>query len=258
MGSWNGTCGLTQMAIQRGEEVVCYIIAENAFYYRKDCYGGGFSYSKDLFKPVAIPIVGQYDEYGGLMNVDSKYDVVLEAFIDAIQSENVKIEEGKEPDSIEKLIRYIQEGKVYLSVGDKKFMLGLMMFHKEIHDKLVKHQGKTEGFWSCAPKLKDMHEQVAEWMISKTEMMYGEMDDTLRAYSLPRANFRRHYLVKEKPGWVKESVITMMLMNDILETNRRFWHPQCGAGNPDIELKETRIIAKWMMEKVKDIINDLE
>lgn len=56
MGCWNGTCGVSQIHIRAGEEVVVFPLASVP---ASDlCYTTGF------WSPFALPFYGQYDDYG--------------------------------------------------------------------------------------------------------------------------------------------------------------------------------------------------
>lgn len=57
MGSWNGTCGLTNLPILYGEDVYVFPIVENQ--------GSSFCHSNALYRPTAIPFRAVYNDYGG-------------------------------------------------------------------------------------------------------------------------------------------------------------------------------------------------
>lgn len=62
MGSWNGTCGLTQRSIGASDKVVAYVILFNSNVV-DDCY------SQSIAQPISFPIHGRYNDYGCIEDV---------------------------------------------------------------------------------------------------------------------------------------------------------------------------------------------
>ena len=72
MGSWYGTCGVTQLPLV-GEDIVCLPIVQ-----RKTSYNGGdFCYSNEIWEPCGIPFFGTYDDYGQIAPDDGQDQVHL-------------------------------------------------------------------------------------------------------------------------------------------------------------------------------------
>jgi hypothetical protein len=61
MGSWNGTCAVSNLFVTSGTEVAVFLLLENKE--KKDfCYGNA------LYDMCPIPFYGEYDDYGGVEN----------------------------------------------------------------------------------------------------------------------------------------------------------------------------------------------
>ena len=60
MGSWNQTCGITQLHITAGTPVAVVPLVENK--------SGDFIYSHDLWRPAPVLFYGEYDGYGGAID----------------------------------------------------------------------------------------------------------------------------------------------------------------------------------------------
>jgi hypothetical protein len=57
MGCWNGTCGLSGLPITHGEEMYVFpIVSVNA---------DSFCYASALYRPVVLPFLAEYNDYGG-------------------------------------------------------------------------------------------------------------------------------------------------------------------------------------------------
>jgi hypothetical protein len=73
MGSWNGTCGVTQFPITEGEKVKLILLIEHdgaRMSGKLNPIGCGVTYHNDLWTPVMYPISGCYDDYGGIDNIE--------------------------------------------------------------------------------------------------------------------------------------------------------------------------------------------
>lgn len=68
MGSWNATCGVTQLPIQAGTPVVLFpLVIKQHDFLARDTLAGTGSTSNDLVaQPFALPLFGNYDSYGGV------------------------------------------------------------------------------------------------------------------------------------------------------------------------------------------------
>ena len=77
MGSWYETCGLTKLPMMPREKVALYVVV-----------GGLISdhvYINDTYNPMCLPIYGEYDDYGGIENVENPE--VLDLLFNHIKSE---------------------------------------------------------------------------------------------------------------------------------------------------------------------------
>lgn len=101
MGSWNATCGVTQLPITAGDRVVLVplIVKQPDFLARDNLGGGGSSDNDCIAQPFSVPIAGEYDDYGGLAADEGhpamKYLIqALQTWIDADHA-LVRIKSGK-------------------------------------------------------------------------------------------------------------------------------------------------------------------
>lgn len=68
MGSWNATCGITQLPITEGARVALFpLVVKQQDFMARDSLNGSACVSNDLIaQPLALPIYGTYDSYGGV------------------------------------------------------------------------------------------------------------------------------------------------------------------------------------------------
>ena len=67
MGCWCETCGITQLPINAGDKCRTFLIVKQN--YGEENRGGGHSYSHDIWYPRGFGILGEYDDYGGIENI---------------------------------------------------------------------------------------------------------------------------------------------------------------------------------------------
>ena len=67
MGCWCETCGITQLPINAGDKCRVFLIVKQN--YGEEERGGGHSYSHDVWYPRGFGILGEYDDYGGIENI---------------------------------------------------------------------------------------------------------------------------------------------------------------------------------------------
>lgn len=73
MGSWNKTCGLTQLPIHDGERVVMFLLVEVVRDYQSYCYNNW------AWEIIPLPVYGEYSDYGW-MTPDDGQEGKLKAF----------------------------------------------------------------------------------------------------------------------------------------------------------------------------------
>jgi hypothetical protein len=61
MGSWSGTCAVTNLSIEVGDPVVIFLLANVDDREHND---NGFCYVDDIWCPIGLPIYGKYADYG--------------------------------------------------------------------------------------------------------------------------------------------------------------------------------------------------
>lgn len=71
MGCWNETCGITQMPIHVGDPVVLVFLTKVD---RHKENHGGFCYANSIWTPKFLPVRGEYDDYGGVENIQENWN----------------------------------------------------------------------------------------------------------------------------------------------------------------------------------------
>lgn len=87
MGCWNKTCGLTNLPIMSGEQTYVFVIERVKTLY-DHCY------ATHLYRPLLLPFVSDYDDYGGGENSGGP---AFQTVMDAIKSVLIEMPVGKNP-----------------------------------------------------------------------------------------------------------------------------------------------------------------
>jgi hypothetical protein len=154
MGSWNGTCGISQLDIQAGDKVKLVIIQNNV----EVPEASGFCYTTGISAPISFILSAEYNDYGSVCNIidDLPARLFLDYFRDYLRSGKITIEPDKYYDNekfpdgninyeelnIEDVMKVIERDRVFKNksfynteterMGTKKTNIGLLMFHEEI------------------------------------------------------------------------------------------------------------------------------
>lgn len=75
MGSFNGTCFLTQMPIHYGDKIRLIFITKNPT--SPDYHDSGFCYSSDMYGAYGLPLKGIYNDYGSIDKIEKTASVAL-------------------------------------------------------------------------------------------------------------------------------------------------------------------------------------
>ena len=178
MGCWNGTCGITQMAILWNEPVVGFLIRKN--------FGGwsanGHCYSTDLWSPYSLPIEGKYNDYGTMEDVDEqgwnflftldrlKQNVIEKENNDKYDDNSVKKDDITDWNYISKAIH---ENRLESSVDRvwdtlypnvKSVPFGLMMIHGEVFNTIV--NSTLKSWWGADVSIDGLMEEGREIVVA--------------------------------------------------------------------------------------------
>lgn len=84
MGSWHGTCGLTNLPITSGDEMFVFPILET--------HSDSMCYSTALYRPSVLPFRAKYNDYGA---GEENHGVGLDILIDGIRKQLIELEVGE-------------------------------------------------------------------------------------------------------------------------------------------------------------------
>ncbi len=85
MGSYNVACSISNISIGPGEEILFFPLEKNKYRYHIGDQNPFLLGSNCFYNPVCLPIFGEYDDYGGIENIDMNDNVqIIQKFFDGI------------------------------------------------------------------------------------------------------------------------------------------------------------------------------
>lgn len=241
MGSWNGTCGLSNLPI-RSNDKVKMVFLEKSLWLDDSSKGAGFCYPDRLYSPLSLPLSGVYNDYGSIEDIQDIDNIMYNYVKELAKSKG--LEDSFE--SFEELVQNICYGNV------ENFTL--VLFHKDLYDTLVETIRKSEynsyegtGFYG------DLFQKFVDSYL-KTNILDNifERDNEFKIKYLPR-NIRQEY-VRTKFIPIGNEMVNFLLFQEAMDLSRKFWSPQCGAGSQNIDYTVSSIVAKFAIEQeLKDL-----
>lgn len=212
MGCWNETCMLTHLPILAGERTVAVLIAQHEIH-NSNCHPDG------VFQPISLPIAGDYDDYGGLENIERNSAVLLGLSETELYRNNdftgcsftpvPTVDMQTAPDWEQRLSNLIENAR---------------------HDTLfIKDPTTATGFRRVfVVMMKDEFVTFARRAAKQRTSLWC-MDSITYLLSLS-PNLRP--AVREK-RLSKKDVQPLMWLNCFMNDMRIAWHPTCGSGSQD-------------------------
>lgn len=164
---FRATCGLSNLPINKNDEVVAFLLKEKSL---TDLKGGHFLDIDDLYAPISAPIYARYDGYGSIKHIDSKYKdlitIQVKSWFDYTVTRDVLTfkENSSSIDlstaSLEDLVYEFERGNVIQMANKEKisaykdsgefhrgyYYTGLILFHKDVFEKLVNLKFNSDLF----------------------------------------------------------------------------------------------------------------
>lgn len=280
MGCWNQTCGLTQLPIHAGDEVVLFILHKNEF--NND--SNSFCYSTDLWKPLFYPVYGKYNDYGGIEDITNDDGVLTNFFKSMVEDGDITFKPHRMekwettdqykviPNDLETLINnLINEDDSIITnkaYNGNHVPFGIIMFHKHVYESVLDSLGcripynkpydysdfletKVNSLFCQQNEIDDVVEDEKLVIFKKMIKLHnivnsffeGSMESNLNRSLL------KFYFEKLKVSSchlhddkIKNYLINYRLICSVMSLTRKLWTPQAGQGSQDSEYALHRVI----------------
>lgn len=157
MGSWHGTCGLSQLPIRHGMKAYLqFLVKMDMREEYKSNIGGGFSYPNHLWVPIMFPICGVYDDYGGLEKIknddNAKHIMKYVKNLYSQKSKALQVDEeytDKVFTNMKTFVRAVERGaitKTSIHTG-KPVEVSFMLMLGSVYDAAIKLIGEDKHIW---------------------------------------------------------------------------------------------------------------
>ena len=237
MGSWNGTCGMSQLPIHSGDKVKLILLKKHPFN-QDSMIGNGFCNSDDLFRPLYIPLEGTYNSYGSIEDIkDPNSQHLMFLF--------KKLDEDVEYSSLEEIVNDVSTE----SIEDISFVL----IHNDLYYKsidLVKN--KIINWEGNSSTLEEFLKAFINRFISLNTKK--EIFDSFYINKLP-IMLRNNYFKNVTEFPEQKDFVEFLLFQDCLETGRKFWSPQSSAGSQDSNYLVSKMIGQYSIDKEKEYLD---
>lgn len=299
MGCWNGTCMISNLPIISGEKIKLVILKPHLG--KKEITSSGFCYSTGLMSPAFLPIEGEYDDYGTIEDIveDWNTEFVLKNFTsvyDALEVDKEVVNEYTLYDICRGIERGSLKGKKKNSEEFIDINLAFVMIRKDIWDALcINHKGqfwndrkeetdKCEYYISARESCDRQYQKSVDALAELDELRKSDTEDVelklLRRslilmnknifYDnriLKTINYDHSYLVLfERELDLREAINSLytelVIINSFLESTRKSWMIQQGAGSQDADWEEYKMFNQIVNEicdaKIKEYSEEYE
>lgn len=124
MGSWNATCGITQLPITAGQRIVAIplVVKQHDFLARDSLSGTGSCDNNRIAEPLALPLFGKYDGYGGVKLDKNQLGATYlnELFMGLVSSGKLLEHPGSTPKPVKRVT-----GKLFERLLDRELMVSV-------------------------------------------------------------------------------------------------------------------------------------
>lgn len=250
MGCWNGTCGLTQLPINCGNKVIVFPLKQTS-YEDLSSVGGALYYSNDIFTPISIPVIGEYNDYGALENIEDG-EKVYEYFVSLIDDGKLTMDlkETARPSNIEELITAIKRGAIK--------GISFMMVHYEAYIRVMEeaydrvYYGENFGFktkWmELGRKYIEDVRQADNDLLIRIELMGNRFASAVRGIRRPEMRWFLDKLVEAHDEKLLESLVDLIAFEMVMGFSRKLWIPQAGGGSQCEERTYHKVLAEFVIE----------
>lgn len=296
MGSWNGTCMISNLPIIEGEKVKLIILHDG---FNRDRYSGGFCNANGLMAPLFLPINGEYNDGGMIEEIEEDWnfhfitkmlkeaynqievegkiinDFTLEDILTGIERCSLKVKRNRDavtaPDkelvSADMAFAIIRED-VWNSICNEfvgeKFNDNREELDKEIYYIPVKTfcERKIKVNLECLAKLKEIEATGDDRAAMRYSMIEMRDSEIFRGFPtiLVKHNYDYSELLKTSTNVdeITNAWTELVIIDKFLEDTRKSWFVQQGAGAQNADWATYKLLNKIVDEICDKKISEYE
>lgn len=250
MGSYDETCGITQLPIKHGDKVRLFVLSCNQSL-------DDISFCAAQWSPISPPIKGNYNNYGSIENI--RTNEIVNSFLSQLKSNWVpfksKLETVPSPNEItlNDALKWIVRGKVNYNSNNKVSLLSTMMILEDVYkamvdsnpDKCKLSESIKSWYESGLSLIKDDEkanvnnkELVALSLSLSSDMFFNKWTNGTNLFKLPLIK-----LIANKVPYSDTKVqrLVLPLLRSMqfelsFSQARKLWTPQAGSSHDCLEI----------------------
>ena len=277
MGCWNETCGITNLPIRVGDEIVVFILRQLG---RASC-GETYCYN-DNYAPICLPFIAEYDDYGGFEKIDNEELTLKEInrfdFFKIIHPEdesyelclNELIYEKIEINNVQSFVESLED--LYVDFQGKIYPITIWMCHKGVYNALLDSAMKrmvyneTYDLYERNKRIVEEYFYNAKRAIELSRLSKQNISDDKETESIDSLEKLSIKVITNHLDLTEQYFYDMIVDNHtnyiqpiteylcfcwILNLLRKGFYSQTGLGSQSYELYLHSILAKWTLEFIE-------
>lgn len=268
MGSWHGTCGISQMPIISGTKVKAYLLLQSAF--EKQVSGRGTCYCTNYFRPWFLPVTAYYNDYGSIEYITDDWHTkyMLATFQKWLATGTIVIAKDypcTQFQSLDQVFDCVERGALTYNKSlcsfPAPFEIGLFLIIDSVFCNLV---AETKTFTQDDRSQQNMEQQKVRDIIDSVRkskkpvdldidtdhlLMFGGLTEARCAYKHYRSIIYRPNAVDLPDIFSRlDDTVAISMAMDYL---RKLWFPQTCQGSQSAEFNFHKRLIKSMNQYIK-------
>lgn len=294
MGCYNGTCNITNLPIKSGDKVVVIPLVKT-----KQNSEFNVCYPTDVFTPYALPLIGEYDEYGSIENIQTPVEnknhlLHFKYFFENNSDEETKFVPASQHTDFETFVSeivtncggcFIKTDNHYLH-NNGMAELNFMMIHYGVYEAILT-EISNRTIYGKTKTIKDAISENIDRAIEKAKMqmsLYDELEETVKNIeetdgkhltlidvfkrdaikSVSDETFKLGMISPCTTEWydlsecivngnteIKDAAINLQLLTRALNSLRKGYLCDSGAGSQSQETKMHYVVANFIIQHIE-------
>lgn len=279
MGCWNATCGITNLPILYNEEVYTHILVSSV---TKRSSANTRHYHNDVCIPLSFPIIGKYDDYGSISNI--QYNITTELMsryfgcefdelLSRIQDDSIKIADDVNIKDIKTVGIWMCRKDVVDNFFKTDFEIPVYSDKYRVHDipLNIAFNDSAREYYERLCSIKNSDSSYTRYMDKPLRETEAPLDVAIcgsyASYRIIGPFFEQQlkwlkFLIKNNYDFDSDEVRSFfecaknyLKIDLILENTRRGYQPQFGAGSQSFNIDSYKRLQSVTSKSLSNMIN---
>lgn len=254
MGSYHGTCAITNLPIYEGERTVLVLLTETS---KTWSLKGGMSNPNDLFEPLCTPLHGVYNDYGCIREVEDESGNILPMIQKLCKKGEILVQNPEDDnflDSLDSFLKEVGRGNVSIQYIGKEYPVYFTLILQSSYDYFIQ-EGKQFRDWR-GNFYERTKRELEEYIIPENRLLSPAI--TPFSFDFITYNFKtfshhiKQILFQEEEQILREKYTELYLLNELFVQSRKHWSIQSGAGSDNSSWEWQQKIAKHTLQTIEE------